>query len=343
MQQMRAVTLSGYLEVASSVGLDGARMLRQAGISQESLEDPENRLPAGAVVRLLERSAEESGCESFGLLMAERRTFASLGPVSLLLERLPNLRAVVRATIVFQRHLNDVVTIALEDDDETCLVKLDLWPEYWVAQMLDLLVGFAYQVVTGASGGRWKPACVHTMRKPPADLTVWRRMFPAPIEFESNFSGFSCASQAMLIPNPLADEGMARNAHQLLRLLPLTSGPEPIGDKVRRTISLLLPSGRATVDQVAAQLGLSARSLQRRLDEEGLQFAELLSGVRQDLAAAYLSNSARPVTSVAALLGYSSPSSFTRWFAGSFGVAPQVWRANQRGRERNGPPPVWRR
>jgi AraC-like DNA-binding protein len=343
MQQMRAVTLSGYIEVANSVGLDGARMLRQAGIALEALEDPENRLPAGAVVRLLDRSAEESGCESFGLLMAERRTFASLGPVSLLLERLPNMRAVVRASIVFQRHLNDVVTISLEDHDETCLVKLDLWPEYWGAQMIDLLVGIAYQVTTGASGGRWKPACVHTMRKAPDDLTVWRRMFPAPVEFEDNFTGFSNSSASMLIPNPLADEAMARNAHNLLRLLPLTSGPEPIGDKVRRTISLLLPSGRATVDQVAAQLGLSSRSLQRRLDEEGLQFGELLSGVRQELATAYLANSSRPVTSVAALLGYSSPSSFTRWFAGSFGVAPQAWRATHRDRARTGPPPVWRR
>jgi AraC-like DNA-binding protein len=168
-------------------------------------------------------------------------------------------------------------------------------------------------------------------------------LFPGPIEFVAIFSGFSSSSEAMLIPNPLADEAMARNAHHLLRLLPLTTGVEPIGDKVRRTITLLLPSGRATVDQVAGQLGLSARSLQRRLDEEGLQFAELLSGVRQELATAYLANSGRPVTSVAALLGYSSPSSFTRWFAGAFGVAPQVWRANQRDRDRTGPPPVWRR
>lgn len=343
MQQMRAVTLSGYIEVANAVGLDGARMLRQAGITLESLGHPENRLPASAVVRLLERSAEESGCESFGLLMAERRTFASLGPVSLLLERLPHLRAVVRTAMVFQRHLNDVVTIDIEDVDDTSLIKLDLWPEYWGAQMLDLLVGIAYQVLSGASGNRWRPSCVHTMRKEPGELSVWRRMFPMAIEFEANFSGFSCSSASMQIPNPLADEAMARNAHHLLRLLPLASGPEPIGDRVRRTISLLLPSGRATVDQVAGQLGLSARSLQRRLDEEGLQFAELLSGVRQELAAAYLTNSERPVTSVAALLGYSSPSSFTRWFAGAFGVAPQVWRANLRDRDKSGPPPVWRR
>lgn len=343
MPQMRAASLSNYVEVANSVGLDGVQMLRQAGISLETLADPENRLPAAAVVRLLERSAEESGCDSFGLLIGERRTFASLGPVSLLLERLPNLRAVVRAAMAFQRHINDILTIGIEEEGDTTLIKFDLWPEYSGAQTLDAVIGTAYQVLTGASGRRWRPDFVHSMRRAPEDLTVWRRMFPMGVEFEANFSGFSCATASLLMPNPLADEAMARNARRLLRLLPARGEAEQIGDQVRRTISLSLPSGRATVDQVAAQLGLSARSLQRRLDEEGLQFAELLSAVRQELAVAYLSNSERPVTSVAALLGYSSPSSFTRWFAGAFGVAPQVWRSNRRDRNRPGPPPVWRR
>jgi len=341
MHQMRAVTLSNYLEVATFAGLDGRHMLRQAGISLEALQHPETRIPASAVVRLLERSAAESGCESFGLLVAERRTFASLGPVSLLLERLPHLRAVMRATIAFQRHFNDVVTIAMEEDDDTTLIKLDLLPDVWNEQAIDLVVGMGHRVLAGASGNRWRPACVHLVHRAPKDLAVWRRIFPAPVEFEAGFNGFSCATDSMMIPNPLADATMARHARYLLNLLPLNSAPESLGDRVRRTISQLLPSGRATVDQVAAQLGMSARSLQRRLDDEGLQFAELLTSVRQELATAYLAGSTRPVTSVAAMLGYSSPSSFTRWFAGSFGVSPQVWRATRR--ETPGPPPVWRR
>lgn len=343
MQLMRAANLDGYIEVANSVGLDGVRMLRQAGIALETLNDPENRVPAAAVVRLVQRSAEESGCESFGLLIAETRSFASLGPLSLLLERLPNLRAAIRTLVGYQRQLNDVISTALEESGDTSVFRLDLSPSCWSEQALDQFLGSAYRVITGAAHGRWKPDRVYTIREAPADLTVWRRMIPVPVEFGADFSGFSCSTASLLVSNPFADEAMARNARQLLRLLPVRERPELIADKVRRTISLLLPSSRATVDQVAIHLGVSSRSLQRRLDEEGLQFAELLSEVRQELAAAYLAGSERPVTSVAALLGYSSPSSFTRWFAGAFGVAPQVWRARQRDLDRTGPPPVWRR
>jgi AraC-like DNA-binding protein len=343
MHQVRSVTLTGYLEVASFVGLDGRRMLRRAGIPLEALEDPENRLPAGPVIRLIEDSAAQSGCENFGLLMAEARSFASLGPLSLLLERLPNVREIVRAAISFQGHLNDVVTISIEDHGDTCLVRIDLEPGYWSVQIADNSVAMAYRVLTHASGNRWRPACVHLMREAPRDIAPWRRFFSADLEFAASCNGLSASCASMLILNPLADETMARHARRLLSLVPRNRDRESASDRVRRVITLLLPSGRATLAQAAAQLGLSPRSLQRQLGEEGHRFAELLDAVRRELAVAYLAGSSHSITAVAGLLGYASPSSFTRWFAGEFGVSPQAWRGGRATPAPAGPPPTWRR
>jgi len=341
MHQMRAVTLANFVEVANSVGLDGARMLRQAGISQDTLAHPENRLPATLVIGLLDRAAEESGCENFALLMAEARSFASLGPVALLLERLPNVREMGRAAIDLARQLNDIITAAIDDAGDVTLVRLDFAPGFWSMQAFDHAVAMAYKVFTTASGGVWKPDCVHLVRKPPADLTPWRRYYSVPIEFDSTFNGLSTTPEALLRPNPNADETMARHVRDLLHLVHVEE-VFTMSERVRRSITLLLPSGRATIDQVAAQLGMSARSLQRRLDEEGAQFGDLLSSVRRDLAAAYLAQSTHPVTTVSGLLGYASPSSFSRWFAGNFGTSPQAWRAMNAGREEAVPPPIWK-
>jgi AraC-like DNA-binding protein len=328
---MRAATLANYIEVANSVGLDGPRMLREAGIPPELLASPEQRLPASAIIGLLDRSAELSGCDAFGLLLAERRTFASVGPLSLLLERLPNVREVIQATIDFGRHLNDIVAISLDDVGETCLVRIDLEPGFWSVQAFDLVVATAYRILVATSGNRWRPDCVHLVRRAPADPAPWRRVYAVPIEFGATFNGLSSTGSAMRMPNPKADEVMARHARQLLHLVPVDSAEDAVNERVRRAITVLLPSGRATIDQVAAQLGMSARSLQRRLDDEGHQFGELLGWVRRELATAYLANSAHPVTTIAGLLGYASPSSFTRWFAGSFGISPQTWRAEHAG------------
>lgn len=334
MHQVRAEFLTGYAEVAEAVGLDGQRLLREAGFGPEALADPENRLPAAQVLALLERSAEQSGCDSFGLMMAERRTFSNLGPVSLLLERLPNLREVIRGGIAYQKHFNDVVQITLEEGEETCIVRHDLVPGFWSSQASDLVNGIAYKVLVGASGRRWKPLAVHAVRKAPEDTSAWRRMYGVgtEIEFESAFGGFSCTCASLLEPNPLADPIMARNARHLLGLVPLDSSPQPVSERARRSIGVLLPSGRVSLDHVAAHMGMSQRSLQRHLDGEGHQFGELLSEVRKELAAAYLGSSAQPVTTVAGLLGYGSPSSFTRWFSTAFGMTPQAWRASRQAR-----------
>ena len=329
MQQIRAISLLGYVEVAASVGLNGPAMLRGVGISNEALSDPENRIPATLVAELLETSAARSGREDFGLLTAQRRMFANLGPVSMLLTHLPNLREVVRVCIDYQRHFNDIVDISLEDDGDGCLIKLALEPRLQRDQIVDQTMGVAHRVLLGASGGSWCPECVHLTRRTPRNRLPWQRFFAAPIEFAAACNGFSCSREALLVANPRADATMALHARRLLGFVPLDAGPKPASERVRRAIATLLPAGRATLEQVAAQMAISPRSMQRQLAGEGCRFGDLLNDVRKELAAAYLKSSAHPVTAVAGLLGYASPSAFTRWFAGAFGNSPQAWRAAQ--------------
>ena len=331
MHELRAVTLSGYLEVASTVGLDGYSMLRHAGIPPSALGDPDNRIPAPAVVRLFERSARRSGCDNFGLLMAEHRSFASLGPIALLLDRLATVREILGALIAYRRHLNDIVSVNLEEAGDTASIKIGFIAEYAQVQITDFAVAIGYKVLTGASQGRWTPSAVHLTRHAPNDLGPWRRMFHAPLAFENLFNGFSCPRAALDISNPNADPVMAQHAEQLLRLVPIPAEEAPVSDRVRRAIAQLLPNGQARLEAVAAQLAVSARALQRSLEHEGTSFAALLGHVRRELAQIYL-DGPQSVTAVSEQLGYASPSAFTRWFAGEFGMGPQAWRSERRSR-----------
>ena len=123
---------------------------------------------------------------------------------------------------------------------------------------------------------------------------------------------------------------MARHAQRYLDMLAPDPGDSSIAERARRSIYLLLPAGRATLDQVGDNLALHPRALQRLLDKEGRTFATLLNEVRRELALRYLANSAHSVTAVAQMTGYASPSAFTRWFCAEFGVAPAQWRAEER-------------
>jgi AraC-like DNA-binding protein len=290
MHQVRAVSLSNYVGVANAVGLDGKAMLRLVNLTPGMLRDPERRLAANAAIRLLEMSAERSGREDFGLLMASSRTFASLGPVAMLLERLPDTREIVRTAIARQRHLNDVVEISLEDAGDTCLIRFELVPGFNAPQVNDLTIGIAERTLSGATSGAWYPEAVHLMRKPPADPGPWRRFFRCPVEFTSSFNGFSSSSAIMSRRNPKADAVMAANARRLLDLVTVADGPDSLRERVRRSVAQSLPRGQAGVDRIAAEVGMSARSLQRRLAQEGTTFAALLKEVRRELAETHLAH-----------------------------------------------------
>ena len=86
--------------------------------------------------------------------------------------------------------------------------------------------------------------------------------------------------------------------------------------------------GRATVEQVAPSLAVNVRTLQRQLDEAGETFSDLINAVRRELAIRYIEGGQHSLGHVAELLGYSTQTSFTRWFRNEFGVAPTQWRKN---------------
>ena len=92
MELVRAASLSGYFAVAEELRLDVVPLLRSAGLARSMMDNPEQMLPARSVVRLLEASAEASGCITFGLMMAERRQISDIGMVSLLIIHQPTLR-----------------------------------------------------------------------------------------------------------------------------------------------------------------------------------------------------------------------------------------------------------
>src|SRR6516164_8864670 len=113
--QVRAAALSNYAEVARPLGLDPSRMLREMGLSARVLSEPDIRVSAAKVVRLLEASAEKSGCMTFGLRMAELRRLSDLGALSLLLTYQPTMRDILSLIVRYRDLLNEALAINVDD------------------------------------------------------------------------------------------------------------------------------------------------------------------------------------------------------------------------------------
>ena len=92
--------------------------------------------------------------------------------------------------------------------------------------------------------------------------------------------------------------------------------------RVENAILPLLPHGRVVVDDVACRLGMSTRTLARKLSDEGLNFTEALQQLRRDLAVRYLDDPQLQISKIAWLLGFSEVSSFTHAFKRWTGKTP---------------------
>ncbi|WP_077000479.1 AraC family transcriptional regulator [Variovorax sp. KK3] len=323
---VRAAALTNFSDVAQELGYDAGAALRRAGLRAALLRQPDQLVEAARVARLLEEAAQKTGCESFGLRIAARRQLSNFGVVSLLLMHQPSLRQVLLTLIDHLHMLNERLAIQVEDIGKLVLLREELALPVDAPQSIELAIGVLYRMGEALLGERWQPVSVSFTHGAPARLDFHRRFFKCRIEFDGGFNGLVCKAADLDVPNPSADPLLADYARRMIAALP-GDHERSIDQEARKAIYLMLPSGRATCKAVAQGLGMSVRTLQRGLDERGLTFKQLISEVRQELAPRYVANSRHSLAEVAAMLGYSTHSAFTRWFGAQFGRSPDAWRS----------------
>jgi AraC-like DNA-binding protein len=324
---VRAITMSGYFDIAKRVGLNPVELAQQAGLDAAALANPDERIPAAAACLLLEQSAEKASCPTFALQMAETRHKFGAGVVNVLLAHKRTLREVLLASAEYRHLLNEALAVYVEDAGETVTIREELVvdPGIPTHQAIELAVGVLARHSSALLGDHWKPRSVHFVHQGPANLTFHRRFFGCPLEFGSDFNGFVCTAADLDFPNPAADPELVRYAESLADSLNVT-GVDSTALEVRKAIYLLLPLEQATVEQVASHLRLSVRTMQRQLGLAKTSFTRLVEEVRGELAVRYMSNPRYPIGRVSGLLGYAQQGSFTNWFSARFGMTPRDWR-----------------
>jgi AraC-like DNA-binding protein len=219
----------------------------------------------------------------------------------------------------------------LEEVGNTVIIRIEVVSEFnaYSRQAIELALGITHRFCTALLSQKWNPLSIHFSHRAPHDLTVHQRIFGCPLEFGSEFNGIVCTIAELDKINPQANTAMADHAQRYLDIDLLRNENESsIIFDIRKSIYLLLPMGRATIVQVAQTHGVNVRTLQRRLETSNTSFSSLINDVRQVLVFRYLKNPNYSLAQVSDILGYSMPSSFTRWFISQFGVSPTVWRNN---------------
>lgn len=325
----RVAALTGYFETMAEFGMAPRSLLQEQDLSAGMLANPEQLIPARAAIRLLERSAEATGCLTLGLRMAECRSLANLGATSLLIAHQPTLRQALAALTEFRARINSTLVLHFEEADGQAILQESFAlrrPEP-SRQASNLALGVLARLCSTSLGPGWNPltVCFSHQAPPPGELPIFHRLFRCRPEFDCEFNAIVLDSADLDRPNPKADDQLALHARQLIEAV-MSPAERTTAHEVEQLIAVLLPAGRATIQSCATSLGVTVRTLQRTLDSEGESFSAILHRRRMQLATQFLANPRMRVTDVAQMLGYSSVGAFTRWHGQTFGTPPLRWR-----------------
>ena len=169
------------------------------------------------------------------------------------------------------------------------------------------------------------------MQRPDPGSDLHRAYFDCPVRYGA------AANSLVLRSSDLARPFPGHNAEFLDMLTPALAAavadlhaPSTVGVQVKAALKRGLASGRPDVAEVARDLGMSERTLQRRITEEGASFRKLLAEARRELGRQLLADPTMDIDEVAFLLGYQDTSSFYRGFRDWEGLTPTRWRELQR-------------
>ncbi len=292
-------------------------------LTPEMVEDPEARVSPAQFCVAWAEAQRLTGDPALALRIALATPPGAFGIVEYVCRSAPTLGDALRQWVRYLGILDDAVEVGLIDEGEHGALRVIVESEAPAPASHELCFALVVRHAQGMLDGRFRAAEVrfsHQAR--PELLPRYRAFFDSKVRFGAEHT-------ELLIPRAVLDTRLSTaDASLLAILLPAadqkrarsTSDP-PLTDQVRRGLRAALRKGDAQLESIARGLGLTTRSLQRRLRDEGTSFQSMRDEMRRELADDYLARDLS-VSEISFLLGFSEPSAFFRAFKRWTGVTP---------------------
>ena len=312
--------LFGYL---AARGQDAARLLGEPAPAPGATS-----YPVAQWRRLLEAAAAALHDPALGLHVGGAITPAHLGPLGYVLSSSASAAEAIARYMRGQRLVHDVSPVRYAVQDGRVVLE-------WSAESrsVGLLVNqcgmaalarFAADITAGAA----RPCAVHFVEPPPPDSAPYAQLFGCAVLFGQAATRMDFPLSVLALPLRRADPALVQMLEQQVQsmLAALPARSSALEQAIRQSLPRLMLNGEPALGVVAHELGLSARTLRRRLHEQGLNFRALLDDTRRRLAQDYLAGGQVALAEVALLLGYSEQSAFNRATLRWTGLTPRRWR-----------------
>jgi len=303
-----------------SAGLPLEPLLKRLGLTPEQIGEPEERLSVRSQIAVLDEAATALNDDCFGFTMARDfdpreigllyYVMASSRILGEALKRLDRYSTVANEALVFEYREGNRLVVNL---------RYSAVPRHSDRHQIEFCMFAVIRICRLLTGRNLVPRHFLIAHHRSGDISEMVRFVGTKVEFGADADEFALDLDARELLIVHADSYLNR---LLLKdceaaLVGRRGATSPLRTKVENAVSSLLPHGRVLVGEVASTLGMSKRTLGRKLADEGLNFTEIFEQLRRDLAVRYLADRKLPVSKIAWLLGFREVSAFThackRW------------------------------
>ncbi len=330
---LRAQFMIREIDATGVVDVPARELCRAVGMDLAQLEDPVSMIPLRQIGNVYEEAARRTGDDDLGLHVGERSGPAIVDVVDYAFISRPTLAKAYDDLRPLIATLYPEAELTLSVDGNVACFRYRLFDareadsqRHRCESLLAGLVGLVHRAI-----GRAEPLLgVSFQHGKPRNVGEHQRIFRGPLQFDWHSYELAFSAHWLSVPLTTADPNLCavldRHLNDLLSRMPTAPTARRFTHDVRRRLAQVFRSGTVSLPLLAKSLGVSERTLQRRLHEEGTSLHELMEGVRSELSLSLLRDSDLSVAEVAQRLGYASLAAFSRAFRRWKGVSPAAHR-----------------
>lgn len=330
MGSVSVVLVRPLVAAIGSAGLDA--FWGATDLTPQIVADDEARISAPQFCVAWSEALRLTGDRALALRIAAATPPGAFGIVEYVCRSAPTLGEALRQWVRYLNLLDDAVTVGLAIEGDRALLRVERESEAPAPASHELCWALVARYARELSTVPFRLLAVELAHPAPGDIAPYRAWFDAPVVFGADATQLvmprTALDASLVSADPALLAILERAAAELARKAPT----DPLMTaQVKRALHDLLRTDDAHIDIVAKRLGMTGRSLQRRLKDEGTSFNAIREELRRELAERYLADGLA-IAEISFLLGFSEPSAFFRAFKRWTGSTPlahreQAWRA----------------
>ena len=304
--------------------IDLKPLLSRAGMTVAEVDDPDTRIAARNQIAFLNLAADALGDDCLGLTLATEFDCRDLGLWYYVLASSETLGTALERAARYSRIGNEAIVFEYRKGREPSQrLSYSGIPRHADRHQMEFCIVAAILMYRHLTGRQFSPTRVSMVHPRDKGAAAFARILGTEVAFGSDVDEIVFPSGAPEFPLVDADPRLNKILLEVgegavsARERAVGTNVGPVRILVENAVTPLLPHGRARADMVAKKLGMSERTLARRLAEEGVTFIEIVQQLKATLARYYLEEETMPISKISWLLGFEEPSSFShackRW------------------------------